>query len=159
MELNMPQIGKGGKFVFGWSVINDDYSVKLPDMAVKEYGITSDGKVIITSGSKTTGGFCVSNKRLISNSKIKVLFDENPLLDEYKTKEREFIRYKGRLFCWLGITKDGTIKLNDKMLDIFSLKVGDRLLSIRGSCIGVTMGAKGPLIEMANEYKGEIEVF
>ena len=40
----MPQLAKGGKFVFGWSLLRDDYTVRIPDMAVDEYKIACEGK-------------------------------------------------------------------------------------------------------------------
>ena len=53
----MPQLNKGGKFVFGFSVIQPDLSVKFPPQTLLEYDITKDGKIIIFTGSKVTGGF------------------------------------------------------------------------------------------------------
>lgn len=155
----MPQISKGGKFVFGWSLVKNDYSVKLPDMVVSEYEIASEGKVILISGSKTTGGFCVSRKQLINKSKLKVILEENPMLSNYKTHEGEFVKYKGRLYCWLRITNDGLLKLPGAFLETLSIMKGDRLLSIRGSNIAFVMGLKEPLIEMANRYTGEIKSY
>ena len=34
----MPQLVKGGKYVFGWSVIGEDGGVVIPGEAVLEYG-------------------------------------------------------------------------------------------------------------------------
>ncbi|MBN2694665.1 hypothetical protein JXR93_08385, partial [bacterium] len=76
----MPQMNKGGKFVFGWSLIQNDYTIQLPEMALEEYKISSEKKIILISGSKKTGGFCVSRKELIENSNINKLFISNPLL-------------------------------------------------------------------------------
>ncbi len=53
----MPQVRKGGKYIFGWSRVNDDLSLQIPEMAIDEYNITAEGKVIIISGSIKTGGF------------------------------------------------------------------------------------------------------
>lgn len=44
-------------------------------------------------------------------------------------------------------------------MKILGIKVGDKLLAIRSSNIAFTMGAKGGLIDKANKYQGEIEVF
>jgi hypothetical protein len=41
----MPQVTKGGKYIFGWSVIKTDFSVQLPTPAINEYQITSDQRV------------------------------------------------------------------------------------------------------------------
>ena len=56
----MPQMNKGGKFIFGESVIRPDGRVQLPPQAVDEYRIASEGKVYLLTGSKMTGGFCLS---------------------------------------------------------------------------------------------------
>ena len=58
----MPQIAKGGKFVFGRSLIREDLSVRFPPQAVREYDITADQRVYLMTGSKSTGGFCVTRK-------------------------------------------------------------------------------------------------
>ena len=46
----MPQLNKGGKFVFGLSVIRPDLTIHIPPQALLEYGATRDGKVIIFTG-------------------------------------------------------------------------------------------------------------
>lgn len=56
----MPQMNKGGKFVFGESVIRPDGWVRLPPQAAEEYRIASEGKVYLFTGSKMTGGSCLS---------------------------------------------------------------------------------------------------
>lgn len=45
------------------------------------------------------------------------------------------------------------------MMDFLDIKPGMQLLSIRSSNIAFTMGAKGPLLEKAKNYKGEIPLF
>lgn len=66
----MPQLNKGGKFVFGLSVIRPDLTIHIPPQALSEYDAVRDGKVIIFTGSKITGGFCVTTYSLLSNSKL-----------------------------------------------------------------------------------------
>jgi hypothetical protein len=155
----MPQLNPGGKFVFGWSVIRKDRTIHLPPLAVKEYRISPEGRVILISGSKKTGGFCVSNKGMLEKSNLRGLFEENPLFAEYRTNECEWIKYKGRLYCWLSVNADGILTIDDTSLKILWLNIGDKLLSIRGSDIAFVMGAKGPLIERAQQYPGEILSF
>ena len=58
----MPQMNKGGKFIFGESVIRPNGRVQLPTQAVDEYHIASEGKVYLFTGSKITGGFCVTRR-------------------------------------------------------------------------------------------------
>lgn len=43
----MPQLNKGGKFVFGKSRVREDGSLCLPDQAINEYGICREGQVYI----------------------------------------------------------------------------------------------------------------
>ncbi len=155
----MPQLAKGGKFVFGWSLLRDDYTVRIPDMAVDEYEIAAEGKVILSSGSKTTGGFMVSRKALLNKSKIGCILEDNPQLSNYTVEEGEIVEYKGRLFSWVHISEEGCLKLNDEILQAFSIKKGDKLLAIRGSNLGIGMGVKGPLIALANNYQGKIETY
>lgn len=66
----MPQVTKGGKYIFGWSKIGDDLGIRFPQIAIDEYSMTSEGRVFLISGSKKTGGFVVSRKGLLYNSKI-----------------------------------------------------------------------------------------
>ena len=55
-------MNKGGKFIFGKSLLREDLTINLPKQAISEYDITSEGKVYLISGSKTTGGFVVTRK-------------------------------------------------------------------------------------------------
>jgi len=121
---------KGGKFVFGLSVVNEELTIHIPPQALSEYHATRDWRVIIFTGSKITGGFCVTGG---------------------------FIQYKGRKYAWLGIGSNGVIKLPQRTLEILELKSGMELLSIRSSDIAFTMGAKGPLLEKARSFRGDIE--
>jgi hypothetical protein len=44
----MPQLNKGGKFVFGLSLIHDNLTVQFPTQALKEYRVLNDNKIIIS---------------------------------------------------------------------------------------------------------------
>lgn len=81
------------------------------------------------------------------------------MLKNYELREGQFVKYKGRSYCWVSITHDGVLRLSEEILKTFSIKRGDRLLSIRGSNVALGMGAKGPLIKLANEYTGEIPTY
>ena len=70
----MPQLNKGGKFLFGLSVIHPDLTIHIPPQALLEYDATRDGKIIIFTGSKITGGFCVTTYSLLRGSKLKPYF-------------------------------------------------------------------------------------
>ena len=94
----MPQMTKGGKFIFGKSLIRDDLTVHLPPQAITEYNIVAEGKVYLFTGSKVTGGFCVTRKGLLQPSKLGHILADNPDLQNYKVEEGKFIPYKGRSY-------------------------------------------------------------
>ena len=155
----MPQMNKGGKFIFGKSLIRDDLTIHLPTQALTEYNATSEKKVYLFTGSKVTGGFCVTRKGLLEPSKLGHILTDNPALQNYQTAEGEFIPYKGRSYCWVNISENGVIQLSQQIMDFLNLKVGMELLSIRSSDIAFTMGAAGPLLERAENYAGEIPLY
>ena len=108
----MPQMNKGGKFIFGKSLIRDDLTIHLPTQALTEYNATAEEKVYLFTGSKATGGFCVTRKGLLEPSKLGHILTDTPALQNYQTAEGEFVKYKGRSYCWVNISENGVIQLN-----------------------------------------------
>lgn len=155
----MPQMNKGGKFIFGKSIVHRDGTVQIPPQAVEEYNITSDKKVYLFTGSKITGGFCVTRKGLLESSKLGHILADTPELQSYALPRGEFVKYKGRFYCWADISETGQIVLTPSMLEFLNIKPDMELLSIRSSDIAFTMGAKGPLLEKAEKFEGVIPVF
>lgn len=152
-------MNKGGKFIFGRSVIQADGSIQVPPQAIEEYKITAEQKVYLFTGSKSTGGFCVTRKGLLEPSKLRHILTDNPSLQSYACESGEFILYKGRSYCWVEISPAGRIVLTKGMMDFLQIEPHMKLLSIRSSDIAFTMGAKGPLVEKSNNYEGEISLF
>ena len=97
----MPQMNKGGKFIFGKSLIRTDGTLRIPPQAMEEYHITDEGKVYLFTGSKITGGFCVTRKGLLHPSKLGHILGDTPPLLDYSAGSGEFIKYKGA-FLLLG---------------------------------------------------------
>lgn len=155
----MPQMNKGGKFIFGKSLIRDNGILQFPKQAIEEYDITAYGKVYLFTGSKSTGGCCVTRNGLLEPSKLGHILTETPELRKYTAEQGAFIKYKGRSYAWVNISDDGQIALTDEMMKFLKIEPGMKLLSIRSSNIAFTMGAKGPLIEKGINYPGQIEVF
>ena len=154
----MPQMNKGGKFIFGESVIRPDGRVQLPPQAVDEYRIASEGKAYLFTGSKITGGFCVTRQGLLLPSKLGHILTDTPSL-LYEVPDGTFVPYKGRAYCWTAISASGEITLTEEMMVFLHLKPEMQLLSIRSSDIAFTMGTKGPLLEKAAHFDGEIPLF
>lgn len=48
----MPQLNKGGKFVFGLSVIRPDLTIHIPPQALLEYGAHEMGKLLSLQEAK-----------------------------------------------------------------------------------------------------------
>lgn len=158
-ESEMPQLNKGGKYVFGLSAINDKNEILFPAEALLQYPVQQEGRIIIFTGSKTTGGFCVTNKQLLTRSKLKHILDDCPALSQYTLGEGEFIRYKGRGYAWLYISQEGIVRLPENTMQYLNLSIGDILMSIKSSDIAFTMGAKGPLMDKARSYPGHIKEY
>ena len=155
----MPQMNKGGKFIFGASLIRSDGRVQIPPQAADEYRIASEGAVCLFTGSRSTGGFCVTRRGLLLTSKLSHILTETPSLLHYEVPDGTFVPYKGRSYCWTAISASGEITLTEEMMVFLHLKPEMLLLSIRSSDIAFTMGAKGPLLEKAAHYGGEIPLF
>lgn len=155
----MPQMNKGGKFIFGESVIRQDGLVQFPPQAADEYHIASEGKVYLFTGSKITGGFCVTRQGLLLPSMLGHILTETPELLRYEVPAGTFLPYKGRAYCWTPISETGQIRLTGEMMALLHLAPEMQLLSIRSSNIAFTMGAKGPLLEKAKHFNGEIPLF
>lgn len=154
----MPQMTKGGKYIFGWSKIGQNGELTFPTMAVKEYNLQEETCIYIVSGSKQTGGFSVMTEPLLSHSKLKNILKENPSLADKSLREGELIVYKGRKYGWLTLNED-TVHLPEDLMKNFDIEIGDKLLAIRSSDIAFTMGVKGTLIDKAINYRGTIEEF
>ena len=153
----MSQVNKGGKFVFGLSLIHDNLTVQFPTQALKEYRVLNDNKIIIFTGSKVTGGFCVTTYSLLSTSKLSHILHECPQLKNQSIPQGTLITYKGRQYTWLVVKENGSIQFTPQLLEQLHLNVGNELLCIRSSDIAFTMGAKGPLLEKAHNYSGNID--
>jgi bifunctional DNA-binding transcriptional regulator/antitoxin component of YhaV-PrlF toxin-antitoxin module len=153
----MPQIAKGGKFIFGWSVVRER-TVIFPSQVVEEYGLAGEDRVILTTGSKSTGGFTVSRMGLLAGSALGGLFLSHPELTSHTPPEGAFLRYKGRGYCRVRLHEGGHLLLPPHTMIYLGIGEGDMLLLIRGSNIAFVCGHRGPLVEKAREHQ-EIPVF
>ena len=113
----MPQLNKGGKFVFGLSVIHENRSVQIPPQAINEYRLSNENKIIIFTGSKITGGFCVTSYPLLSSSKLSHILKECPTLNDSSIFPGTLIPYKGRSYSWLPFNANGTIILTSDLMN------------------------------------------
>jgi bifunctional DNA-binding transcriptional regulator/antitoxin component of YhaV-PrlF toxin-antitoxin module len=154
----MPHISKGGKYISGWSKVESDGSVVIPEEAFQEYHLEPDERVIRISGSKASGGFVVAKKRLLEQSALSGVLLENPLLASFQIEEGETIRFKGRQYCWATVRENRRITLPSRTMSAYEISPRDFLLSIRGSNIAFVLALKGPIVEKAKQHP-EIAVF
>lgn len=155
----MPQLNPGGKFVFGRSVLRENGSLRLPPQAVEEYRITEEGP-----------GHTVHRKQKHRWILCDPAWPAAPLqagayphrllrLGDGSLPPARLLAYKGRSYCWLPISPEGELSLPQGLMEQLQLTPGLVLLAIRSSDIAFTMGARGPLLERARAYPGEIPAF
>ena len=101
----------------------------------------------------------MTRQGLLLPSKLGHILAETPELLHYEAPMGTFLPYKGRFYCWTAISESGEIRLTEEMMKFLRLKPQMQLLSIRSSDIAFTMGAKGPLLEKAAHFDGEIPLF
>ncbi len=126
----MPQLAKGGKWVFGWVVVGKQRNITIPPDAYREYGFQAGDEVVFLRGSKRSGGFSVGRVE-----KIPPLFEKRILA-------------RGR------VSKQGRVNLPPET----GVQSGDRLLAGRGSGLALSLSAQGPIYEEALKHP-ELEVF
>jgi len=154
----MPQLVKGGKYVFGWSLVDPDGNIHIPEEAVQEYGFLPGENVIIMSGSRTSGGFIVAKKSVLVKTMLSDILTKNPELASFQTEKGKTITIGNRHLCWTEIDDNKNILLSLETLEKYGIKPDDRLLSGRGSYAGVAMIARGPIVDEALNHP-ELSVF
>lgn len=154
----MPQITKGGKYVFGWSTVGEQGGIAIPKEAMEEYGLKERDKVILMSGSRQSGGFAVTTPKLLSGSALSAVLQKFARLRTFQMPEARVVRVEGRSFCWTTIGEGGRLTLPYETLREYGILPGDRLLTVRGSGLALGFALKGSIVEAAATHP-DIEVF
>lgn len=129
----MPQLVKGGKWVFGWVIVSLSGEAKIPPTAFSEYGFQPGMQVIFLRGSRRSGGFAMGKPEKLKQAKISLL---------------------PRLLGQAKIDSTGKVTLPAEI----GIKPGERLLVARGSGLALGFVQRGPIFEAALEHP-ELEVF
>jgi hypothetical protein len=127
----MPQLTKGGKWVYGWCFVGPKNEVQIPPEACIEYSFQPGDTVSITFGSRRSGGFGIAKPEKLANSHIKTR-----LMGQAKISPG----YRVMLPSETGIQPDM------------------RLLVVRGSWLALGFAQRGPIIDEAQIHP-EIQVF
>lgn len=153
----MPQLVKGGKYVFGWAEVGPQGEVPIPPEAWTEYGLTASQPAFLMAGSRTSGGFSLVKPAMLQASAIGGVLDRQPALARFDIPEGEVVQDGTRTYTWVTL-QDGQITVPVETLAHFGVKPSDRLLVIRGSGLGVSFIVRGPVVAEAKHYT-TIEVF
>jgi len=154
----MPQLVKGGKYIFGWAVIQSDGRIRIPDEAYDEYHFCKTNAVILLSGSKTSGGFSVHKPDFLAGAKvgrqIADVIGYNKGSGLFTSRKLEVIKSGSRLICWTTLDHKKYITISDEWLDLLTMQSSTRLLVGRGSGLGPAFIAKGPIYNEALKHNG-----
>ncbi|MBN1886829.1 MAG: hypothetical protein JW850_02525 [Thermoflexales bacterium] len=126
----MPQLVKGGKWVFGWVIVGPRGEIPIPPEAYREYGFKAGEPVVFLRGSRRSGGLGVG--RL----------------------ERVPERLLGRALGHGQVGENGQVVAPPGV----SVQPGSRLLVVRGSGLALGFIAQGPIYEEALKHP-ELELF
>ncbi len=148
----MPQLVKGGKHTYGWTQVGEMGRILLPPEAMEEYGFQHSVKLIIMPGSKKSGGFSVASQDSFSRIPLAAVLQAHPELGNFQLPEGAIVDYRGRLFSWVEM-RDSVIQVPAETLQRYGVRIGGRLLVIRGSDLGPAFAVRGLIIEEAKKHK------
>jgi hypothetical protein len=129
----MPQLVKGGKWVFGWTVVDSARKIRIPPEAYSEYGFQPGEQVIYLAGSRRSGGCSMARQEKLAGSQISFA---QRMLGEGVVGEDEQVVLPSRT----------------------GIQPNERLLVVRGSELGLGFVQRGSIYEEALQHP-EIEVF
>jgi bifunctional DNA-binding transcriptional regulator/antitoxin component of YhaV-PrlF toxin-antitoxin module len=150
----MPQLVKGGKYVFGWSRVGDHGRIVIPPEALEEYGLVESEKLILIPGSRTSGGFGLASQESQRNSPLRTVAEINLNME---IPQGEVVEYRGKPYCRVELS-NGSITVPPGTLERYGVGCGDRLLVIRGSGLAVGFAVRGPIVAEARGHP-ELKVF
>ena len=153
----MPQLVKGGKYMFAWSRVGDDGRIVVPPEALAEYRLAEGEKLILRPSSRTSKGFVLGSPRSIEGTVLGIVLEDRPELGSFLTPEGQVTEYKGKPYTWAWL-RAGAISVPPATLERFGVRTGDKLAVIRGSGLAVSFIVQGPIVEEAERHP-ELEVF
>jgi hypothetical protein len=153
----MPQLVKGGKNTFGWSIVSEQGDIAIPPDAYAEYGFVEGETALVMSGSRKSGGLVLSRLETFMQSSIAGVLAEHGDLADHRIPEGETVKIGPRFYCRVQI-KDMRFSVPLNTLEKYGIAKGSALLTVRGSNVGLTFIVKGPIIEEARKHP-ELETF
>jgi bifunctional DNA-binding transcriptional regulator/antitoxin component of YhaV-PrlF toxin-antitoxin module len=147
----MPQLEKGGKHTYGWSRVGEGGRIAIPPEALAEYRLQESKKLIMIPGSRTSGGFGLASLKSVKRSSIGAVVNVHPELGEYRVAEGEVVEHKGKSFCRVDLNNGGVV-IPPETLERYGVRIGNKLLVIRGSGLAIGFAARGPIVEEAEKH-------
>jgi len=147
----MPQLAKGGKYVFGWSRVRATGRIVVPPDALAEYHMAEGENLLLLPGSHTSGGFVLGCYDRVRQSPRGTVLDRCPELRDLQVVEGEWKECAGKPYCWVRL-RNGAITLPLSTLAQYVIKAGDRLMVIRGSGLAIGFSVRGPLVAEAQKH-------
>lgn len=129
----MPQLVKGGKWVFGWVVVGSGGEVRIPPAAFVEYGFQPGERVLFLRGSRSSGGFSIGRPGRLAQASIPL---QSRAVGEAVIDEARRVRFPPET----------------------GVRPGERLLVVRGSGLALGFVQHGPVYEEAMNHP-EIDTF
>lgn len=154
----MPQLVKGGKYIYGLSKISKTGVIVIPPEAMKEYQLKDGERVIIMNGSRKSGGFGVTKSSILQKINLAGIIQAVPGLANYQIPENETIENKGRWLCWSIIKTGGYLQLPVDTLSKYGVTPGKLLAVGRGSNLALGFIARGVILKEALKHP-ELELF
>jgi len=154
----MPQLVKGGKYVFGWTIVYPDGSILIPHEAKEEYNFIKGDKLIIMSGSKTSRGFAITTINKILNTPLLNRIKQFPELYLYRKLENGYLAYKENIYTWSTLNSNGYFTIPPDVIQKFFVRPGDKLLVGRGSGLALAFIKQGTIINEAMKHP-ELQIF
>ena len=129
----MPQLVKGGKWVFGWVSVGQLGELMIPPEAWTEYGFQPGEEAVFLPGSRTSGGFGLSTPRLLGQMAGHM---------QMRILARSRIGERGQVVAPQAV----------------KAQPGQRLLAVRGSGRALGFVARGPIYDEAKNH-AQLRVF
>jgi len=128
----MPQLVKGGKWVFGWVIVGLQGELAIPPEAWEEYGFQAGEEAAFLPGSRSSGGFGLSTPRLLAPAAG---------------------RLQPRILARGHIGESRQIMVPPAV----GMRPVSRLLAVRGSGRALGFVARGPIYDEAMQHP-ELEI-
>jgi hypothetical protein len=124
----MMRLVKGAKETFGWVIVGADREVVIPQKAWERYGFLVEEEAIFVPGSRKSGGFGLTTRKLLVGSTL-------PMRED-------------RIWGYGRFTGNHEVRIPEEL----PVHPGDRLLTVFGSRFALGFISRGPIFEEAIKH-------